>query len=71
VELELHPVADAPVLAAVRRAVAEAGLEVAPVRGDDGSAWQRAARLEAAGGDPVTSAAQARSPRSTRGATRA
>ncbi len=70
-ELELHPAADASVLAAVRRAVEEAGVAVAPAAGGDGSAWQRAARLEAAGGDRVTRAAQARVPRSTRGATRA
>jgi hypothetical protein len=60
--------AEPSVVEAVRLAVEAAGLgEPAPAAG----AWCTAALAEAVGEEPVTSLAQARSPRSTVGATRA
>ncbi len=70
-EIELRPPADAAVLAAVRQAAMLADLVEEGGAASDASAWRHAALEEGVGGDPVTNRAQAPSPRSTRGATRA
>jgi hypothetical protein len=70
-ELELHPAPDAAVLTAVSLAAEAAGVVPDGIPSSYASGWLHAARAEGVGGDPVKNAAQARSPRNTRGATRA
>ena len=76
-ELELAPDADRQTVAAARVAAARAGLALAPPRRPDARPWWRAGLEDAISRAPsVASAAPlryeaARSPRSTRGATRA
>jgi hypothetical protein len=78
-ELDLAPTADPETVAAVRGAVARAGLVLAPVPLPDRNAWWSAGLAEAVSrSETARNAAAApsryeaaRSPRSTRGATRA
>jgi hypothetical protein len=68
--IELKPGVDGLDEAALRKALAVAGIKLDPRRGPALGAWMRAALREAVGNEPVP-ARQALSPRSTRGATRA
>jgi hypothetical protein len=68
--LEVHPPLEEPALAAVRKALVGAGVRLDGKPGIYMSAWRAAAAHEAVQNEPE-SGRYARSPRSTRGATRA